>query len=175
MGCPVQRKLPQLQPVLGLFEDQRRHRQPARALGHRWRRRRTGIGLEWYDPSTRTGFGATLTRSFDSNGHQTGFQGSLTWSGNQSLLNPASDGYVVHVAGSSASALYVTDDSTLSIGTDNLINGSNAPQPDGTKQWSLGRQLVVVSATGDGASLENFFPGTEAPQIVMPAHVVLEK
>ncbi len=110
-----------------------------------------GIGLEWYDPSTRTGFGATLTRSFDSNGHQTGFQGSLTWSGNQSLLNPASGGYVVHGAGSSTSALYVTDDSTLSIGTDNLINGSNAPQPDGTEQWTYPDGWFVVGAPGNGA------------------------
>lgn len=110
------------------------------------------IGLEWYDPSTRTGFGATISRTFNSSAVQTGFQSTLTWSGNQSLLNPASGSYLVQGSGASTSALYVIDDSTLSTGTANGLQGGNAPQPDATKQWTYPDGWRVVGAPANGAS-----------------------
>ena len=109
------------------------------------------IGIEWYDPATRTGFGASLTRVFDNSGAQTGVQSALTWSGSQSLINPASGGYLVKGTGASASALYVIDDGTLSTGTINGLQGGSAPQPDGARQWSYPDGWQVVGAPANGA------------------------
>ena len=111
-----------------------------------------GIGIEWYDPASRTGFGATLSRSFNGNGVQTSVQSAITWSGSQGLLNPASGGYLIRGRGTSASALYVTDDSTLSTGTINGLQGGNAPRPDGAKQWTFPDGWRVVGAPANGAA-----------------------
>lgn len=110
-----------------------------------------GIGIEWYDPASRTGFGTTLSRTFNSKLVQTGFQSVRTWNGTQSLLNPASGSYLIQGMGTSASALYVTDDSTLSIGTINGLPGGNAPQPDGNKPWVYPDGWRVVGAPSNGA------------------------
>lgn len=110
-----------------------------------------GIGIEWHDPASRTGFGVSLSRIFDSKGVQTSFQPAFTWSGSQSMLNAASGNYLVQGSGASTSALYVIDDSTHSTGTIDALQGNDAPQPDGAKQWTYPDGWYVVGAPANGA------------------------
>lgn len=81
------------------------------------------IGLEWNAQDQRFGVGATLTRSFDSQGNQTSYRTQLKWAGGLWMDDPIAAGYLIQ---SGSTGLYALDAKTLSVQTGGLATGDAA-------------------------------------------------
>jgi len=115
-----------------------------------------GIGIEWFNSMTRSGFGASLTRSFDAGGNQTSYSMSALWKGGAWLDTPDTAGYLIQGGTTKASALYVIDQGHMTIGTsglpvDNLTYSGSAPIPSG-QQWIYPAGWYVIGAPSNGAT-----------------------
>jgi hypothetical protein len=126
-----------------------------------------GIGVEWFEsieesnPGSNVpggiGYGFTLSRNFDADGNQTGYEESLIWSGGVGDI-PGSGGYLVQGLNTNATGLYMLDGTNSGITTsglpvDDLSYSGNAPEvalgPLNDK-WLYPVGWFVVGAPGNG-------------------------
>ena len=73
----------------------------------------TGIGLEWREGSVLDGAGSTISRAFDAQGNQTGYQATVRWTGkSMSFDDPRTGGYLIKGNAVNKTALYFMDGPT---------------------------------------------------------------
>ena len=119
----------------------------------------SGMGLEWNAQDQRFGVGASLTRSFDAQGNQTGYKTRLMWTGGLWMDDPRAAGYLIRGGSSPATGLYALDVKasvvqTGGLSSTNTSTTGNAPRTLRT-QWAYPAGWYPVGAPGN--------PGTVLP------------
>ena len=110
-----------------------------------------GMGVEWFDPAARAGFGALLSRPTTSSTTT-----MPTWAGTAWVDKPESGGYLLR-NGYNRSALYVLDRVRGKIGTSGMLVDSGAsysgvaPIPMG-QTWTYPAGWYVIGAPSNGAA-----------------------
>lgn len=119
-----------------------------------------GMGVESYFPSNGTGAGFIYSRTFDGNGHQTGFPVSIGWSA-PSTGGYGSGGYVIEGNGVNLTGLYLINPEASTISVGGLTNShegltGNAPAPDNPSHpkptWTYPAGWYVVGAPVNGTA-----------------------
>ena len=136
------------------------------------------IGIEWYESTNEAdpgynvpggvGFGFTLSRDFDADGNQIGYEEKLSWSGGVGET-PVSGGYLLQGLSTNATALYILDATNSGLTTDGLPYGdptyaSNAPYVDlapHVDTWIYPTGWYVVGAPGNGTAAVSTTPASK--------------